>query len=38
MSYQSLPADMTRDNMAAIAEELLPYFQDKRAGLAAAGE
>jgi hypothetical protein len=38
MSYQSLPADMTRDNMPAIEEELLPYFQDKRAGLAAAGE
>jgi alkanesulfonate monooxygenase SsuD/methylene tetrahydromethanopterin reductase-like flavin-dependent oxidoreductase (luciferase family) len=27
--FGTLPADMTRNNMAAIAEELLPYFQDK---------
>ena len=40
--FGTLPADMTRDNMAAIAEELLPYFQDKSAvpvqEQAAAGE
>jgi hypothetical protein len=36
--FGTLPADMTRDNMAAIAEELLPYFQDKPTDLAAAGE
>ena len=32
--FATLPADMTRENMAAIAEEVLPYFQDK----APAGE
>ena len=24
--FGTLPVDMTRDNMAAVAEELLPYF------------
>ena len=27
--FGTLPADMTRENMAAIAEEVLPYFQNK---------
>ncbi len=27
--FGTLPADMTRNNMAAIAEEVLPYFQDR---------
>ena len=36
--FGTLPADMTRDNMAAVAEELLPYFQDQPSGdQAAAG-
>lgn len=35
--FGTLPADMTRDNMAAIAEELLPYFQDQPQKTAADG-
>jgi alkanesulfonate monooxygenase SsuD/methylene tetrahydromethanopterin reductase-like flavin-dependent oxidoreductase (luciferase family) len=30
--FGTLPPDMTRDNMAAIAEELLPYFQERPKG------
>ncbi len=38
--FGTLPPDMTRENMAAIAEELLPYFQEKPATVepAMAGE
>ena len=40
--FGTLPADMTRENMAAIAEEVLPYFQDKapagKTATAMAGE
>ena len=30
--FGTLPADMTRANMDAIAEEVLPYFRERAAG------